>query len=69
MTLHIKIAREALGLSQKALADRMGLNQATVSLWESGAASPKKPSLFFIEELLRDAGLDPEEFRTSQAAE
>lgn len=67
MTLHIKTARDALGMSQKDLAQRMGLNQATVSLWEKGKTSPKGPALFFIEELLRGAGLNPEEFRAEDA--
>lgn len=67
MTLNIKLAREALGLSQAALAERMGLHQTTVSLWEMGDRSPKRPSVYFIETMLREAGLNPDDFRDSTA--
>lgn len=32
-------ARTALGLSQKGLADKLGVNQSTVSRWEADEAS------------------------------
>jgi transcriptional regulator with XRE-family HTH domain len=68
MTLNIKTAREALGLSQEALAERMGLVQSTVCLWEKGKRVPKRPTLFFIEEMLKSAGLDPADFSTGEAS-
>lgn len=72
MMMDIKHARAALGLSQEELAERLGLHQTTVSLWESGERTPKRPVVFFIETLLREAGLDPVQFHrpdTTVAAE
>ncbi|MDP1628826.1 MAG: helix-turn-helix domain-containing protein [Parvibaculum sp.] len=40
--IHIKAIREALGLSQQALGERLGgLNQATVSRLERGETKPR----------------------------
>lgn len=36
----LKAAREAVGLSQQAVADRYGKNKATVSAWETGRGDP-----------------------------
>lgn len=44
--------REALGLSQKALADRLGVEQATVSRWEKGTQSPRSEQFDALAEFL-----------------
>lgn len=38
--MEVKKIREELGVSQYELADRLGVTQAAVSLWESGARLP-----------------------------
>lgn len=38
----IKEARTAAGLSQKDLADRLGVTQSTVALWETGKTAPRR---------------------------
>lgn len=38
---NIKAQREALGLGQKDLAYLLGVNQGTVSRWESGRVAPR----------------------------
>lgn len=62
MTIDIKRAREALGLTQEAFADRLGLDQSTISLWETGRA-PRRIALLAVEALLRSEKLDPALFR------
>ena len=41
----LRAAREALGLSQKALAKRLGVAQTSVLRWESGARRIEHPEL------------------------
>jgi transcriptional regulator with XRE-family HTH domain len=41
----IKEAREMLGLSQTALADRLGAGERTVQAWERNERTPRMPSL------------------------
>jgi transcriptional regulator with XRE-family HTH domain len=49
----IREARERAGLTQRALADRAGVPQSTVSVYERGMRLPTLPTL---ERLLRAAG-------------
>ena len=49
----IREARKALGLSQKKLADKLGVSMNSVSNWETGATKPRKAS---IAKLLRMRG-------------
>jgi DNA-binding transcriptional regulator YiaG len=49
----IKSFRESRGLSQKELADRLGVNQATVSRIENGAVVPK-PVAILLERLMSE---------------
>lgn len=37
-------ARLAAGLTQDDLADRMGVNQSSISFWETGRSSPDMPN-------------------------
>ena len=45
-----KAAREGLGLTQTQLADKFGINQSTVSGWESGRRIPIDPKYFRLVE-------------------
>lgn len=56
MTLRIRRARENAGLSQRALAERAGTSQPTISAYESGRKVPEQATL---ERLLRAAGVRP----------
>ena len=44
----IKEARKEAGLSQKALADSLGISQQNIAQWESGKRNPKINSLLKI---------------------
>jgi len=46
----IKI-REALGLTQQQLADRLGAQQPTVARWETGANEPKGAYAMLLRQL------------------
>lgn len=48
-TAQIKNVRESLNLTQVEFADRLGVSQATVSLWETGARRPTGSALKMIE--------------------
>lgn len=41
----IKIMRERAGITQKKLADEMGIVQSTVAMWESGENVPRADKL------------------------
>jgi transcriptional regulator with XRE-family HTH domain len=43
--------RKRLGLSQEKLAEQLGVKQAAISVWESGACSPTVPHLKKLTEL------------------
>ena len=47
-----KTARTAKGISQKKLAEELGIEQATVSAWECGIATPPASRLASICEVL-----------------
>lgn len=47
--------REALGLTQKELGDRIGVNKLTVSRWERGTLRPSDASLAALDGLKREA--------------
>lgn len=40
MRISLKSARTNVGLSQKAAADALGVNQKTLSFWENGKTKP-----------------------------
>lgn len=44
----LRARRQALGLSQKALAERLGVPQATVSRWETGHHRIEHPRLLAL---------------------
>jgi len=52
---YIVALREALGLTQKELGERIGVDKMTVSRWERGALRPSAESLTAMEELRRKA--------------
>jgi DNA-binding transcriptional regulator YiaG len=41
---HVRALRERLGLTQRQLADELGVRQQTVSEWETGAYRPRGAS-------------------------
>lgn len=51
-TFDISAARRAKKLTQAQLADRMGVDQAHVSKWESGQITPNKENLAKLKEIL-----------------
>ena len=50
--MEIKKLREAAGLRQYELAERMGVKQASVSAWESGQAMPSAANLLKLADIL-----------------
>ena len=46
-------ARKALGLSQRKLAERLGVDESTLGGWETGRHRPAKKSSEIIQDLLR----------------
>jgi len=65
MTEFMRAVRTSRGLSQKAMADKLGVTQQSVSKWESGVA-PSVATLAEVNELL---GVTSEEWRTLYDAE
>jgi prephenate dehydratase len=53
MPQHLRAARLAVGLSQQALADRLGVSQSTVALWETGKTAPRRAILPRLAALLK----------------
>lgn len=43
--MNIKKAREKAGLTQKALADKLGLVQSTIAMWETERSLPRADKL------------------------
>lgn len=55
----LQAIRRALGLSQEALAERLGVSFATVNRWEAGANAPQRAARQAIADLAAEAGIDP----------
>lgn len=53
----IKVAREAAGMNQAALAEALSIRQQSVQQWESGQSAPRLPNLRQIATLLNAPGL------------
>ena len=51
----IKEIRQALGLSIRAFADRLGVNKASIVNWEQGHHQPKGMALKALERLAKRA--------------
>jgi transcriptional regulator with XRE-family HTH domain len=47
--------REALGLTQKELADKLAVDKMSVSRWERGAIRPSEESLAALDKLRNEA--------------
>jgi len=55
----IKDLRQKLGLSQEALARKLGVSVLTVRRWEKGSFKPSPLALLRIEELMKEIGDEP----------
>ena len=58
----VKALRQKRGLTQEALAREIGVSFATLNKWENRRQPPQPYLARRIEEMARDAGLEPEEF-------
>jgi transcriptional regulator with XRE-family HTH domain len=54
----IRRERKSAGLSQDALAERVGVSRVTVSRWENGRATPTLECLFTLIDILGVSGTD-----------
>ena len=45
MNLRLKQKRKAIGITQKIAADRIGVRQSTVAMWETGRCKPRTDTL------------------------
>ena len=54
----LRAIRASLDLTQKQLAERLGVTFATVNRWEGGATRPQKAAREAIAALAADAGID-----------
>jgi DNA-binding transcriptional regulator YiaG len=52
----VKGARKRLGVTQAALAQKLGVISTTVSRWETGAAKPPTPTLRLLAMLITKEG-------------
>lgn len=50
--MNFKNLREKRGLSQSAIAEKIGVSQATISMWETGEAMPRVDKLPEIAKIL-----------------
>lgn len=50
--LDVKAIRAELGWTQAQLADHLGVDQSTVSMWETGRLKPRGPARKLLEGLL-----------------
>lgn len=53
--------RKTLDLSQQSLAEKIGVDQGTVSKWESGKQSPSGPALKLLKQLAAGAASEAAE--------
>lgn len=53
---YIRTLREALGLTQAELAERIGVDKMTVARWEWGKLKPRRKVAAALDKLRRDAG-------------
>lgn len=53
---YIRTLREALGLTQAALAERLGVDAMTVSRWERGTVKPRASAVKAMDKLRRESG-------------
>lgn len=53
---YIRTLREALGLTQTELAERLGVEKMTVARWEWGKMRPRAAAVKALNKLRRDAG-------------
>jgi len=53
----VRALRSALGASQRALADRLGTRQQTVSEWERGASRPRRMARRLLGMLAEEHGV------------
>ena len=60
--VQIRAFRKRLGLTQAALAERLGVPQPTVARWESGLVSPCADYIGAMCDLGRVADIDPSFF-------
>lgn len=51
--IRLKELRESRSLSQKDLAQALGISQSTVAMWENGSNFPRKSTLFMIASFLK----------------
>lgn len=52
-TVNIKKAREKAGLTQQELADKLGVGQSAVAMWESQKALPRTDKLPVLAKILK----------------
>ncbi len=52
-TVNIKKAREKAGLTQQELADKLGVGQSAVAMWESQKALPRTDRLPVLAKILK----------------
>lgn len=52
-TVNIKKAREKTGLTQQELADKLGVGQSAVAMWESQKALPRTDKLPVLAKVLK----------------
>lgn len=52
MGAKIRQFREQLGMTQKELAEALGLQQATISFWENGKIAPSNQNLIRLADIL-----------------
>lgn len=53
ITVNIKKAREKAGLTQQELADKLGVGQSAVAMWESQKALPRTDKLPVLAKVLK----------------
>lgn len=53
--IRLQLMRKVAGMKQSALADKLGVDQTTVSKWERGAATPNSSIQTKAERILLDA--------------